>query len=318
MDRYRRRDSDQSARPVTVRVSSRAAVLALVAFLLVFAVALGSSRSLAAPGPRGPARSAPDIAGDLALALAVLVAMVLAGLGYALWSGRRRRRDDEQERIEQLPVPWWQRSLVLVAALLFGAGAVTAAAVTMSRVGSSAGARGPGLGATGSPAASPPGAPMPASPAGGGPVHWWFWASLVVAVVVVAAAGLAFVVWRDRGRGAAAGTLRRAPRPLPEMIEESVAEIERESDPRRAVIRAYVGMEQALARHGVGRHAFEAPQEYLARALGVIRVSGQSGERLTGLFQRARFSEHPVSGTMKQEAIAALAAIRAELMEHAR
>ena len=106
---------------------------------------------------------------------------------------------------------------------------------------------------------------------------------------------------------------RAVPGLLPKAIEESLAEIEREGDPRRAVIRAYVGMERALARCGLGRRPAETPQEYLARALVAIRVSRPAGERLTGLFQRARFSEHPVGAQMKQDAIAALTAVRDEL-----
>ncbi|HEX6678902.1 MAG TPA: DUF4129 domain-containing protein, partial [Actinomycetes bacterium] len=100
---------------------------------------------------------------------------------------------------------------------------------------------------------------------------------------------------------------------LSELVERSLAELEDERDPRRAVIAAYAGMEQTLAASGVPRAPAEAPLEYLARALVELRVSAAAADRLTELFQRARFSHHEVGEAMKREAIEALAAVRDEL-----
>jgi hypothetical protein len=100
---------------------------------------------------------------------------------------------------------------------------------------------------------------------------------------------------------------------LSELVERSLAELEAERDPRRAVIAAYAGMEQALAASGLPRAPAEAPLEYLARALAELRVSPASAGRLTELFQRARFSRHEVGEATKREAIEALAAVRDEL-----
>jgi len=296
----------------------RAALMVMAVVVLVFAVALGSSRSLARVGGPGRVLKPQLIAGDLGVAFTVLALAVLAGLGYALWGGRRRkRRDDEPEWVaEQLPVSWWEKPLVLALALLPVAGLVTALVFLAGRAGHEKGpARtvAPAPAVTAPQRAAHPGTTAPAPPGGLVGVHWWVWG--VLAGVVVAAAVI--VVMRRRLRRARdgwAGTV--VPRGLPAVIEESLEELEREGDPRRAVIRAYVGMEGALARHGLGRKPFEAPQEYLARALGAIRVSRPAGERLTGLFQRARFSEHPIAAQMKQDAITALVAVRDELAEH--
>jgi hypothetical protein len=108
-----------------------------------------------------------------------------------------------------------------------------------------------------------------------------------------------------------------APAPLAEglsaVVERSLADLEAERDPRRAVIAAYAGMEQALAASGLPRAPAEAALEYLARALAELRVSPASAGRLTELFQRARFSRHEVGEATKREAIEALAAVRDEL-----
>jgi len=96
-------------------------------------------------------------------------------------------------------------------------------------------------------------------------------------------------------------------------VDISIAEIEREADPRRAVIRAYSAMESTLARHGLGRRSFEAPGEYLSRAFSALRLSRRPGERLTRLFEQARFSTHAIGPEMKSESIAALSELRGEL-----
>jgi hypothetical protein len=293
----------------------QAALLAICVVVLVFAVALGSSRSLARVGGPGRVLNAQLTGGDLSVAFAVLVLVALAAIITALRGSRRRKRsDDEPEWVdEQLPVPWWEKPLVLALALLPPAGLVTALILLAGH-----GSKGTGPARTVAPTvtaphrAAHPGPSVP-GPAGGPVVHWWVWGA--VAGVVVAAAVIV-AVRRRLGRGRDGWERTVVPHGLPAVIEESLEELEREGDPRRAVIRAYVGMEGALARHGLGRKPFEAPQEYLARALGAIRVSRPAGERLTGLFQRARFSEHPIAAQMKQDAITALVAVRDELAEH--
>jgi hypothetical protein len=290
--------------------------MAMAVVVLVFAVALGSSRSLARVGGPGHVLNAQPIVGDLGVAFAALALAVLAVLVYALWGGRRRkRRDDEPEWVaEQLPVPWWEKPLVLALVLLPLAGLVTALVLLAGHHSKRTGPVHTVAPAVTAPhRATHPGTTVPAPPSGLAGVHWWVWG--VLAGVVVAAAVIVLV--RRRLGRAGNGVARTAvPHGLPAVIDESLAELELEGDPRRAVIRAYVGMERALARHGLGRRPFEAPQEYLVRALGAIRVSRPAGERLTGLFQRARFSEHPIAAQMKRDAITALVAVRDELAEH--
>jgi len=110
----------------------------------------------------------------------------------------------------------------------------------------------------------------------------------------------------DRGAAAAA---------LIELLDETLDDLRREPDPRRAVIAAYARMERSLAATGLPRHPSEAPEEYLERVLVELDASRASVRRLTELFARAKFSPHAIGAPMKDDAIDALVALRAELAE---
>jgi hypothetical protein len=137
-------------------------------------------------------------------------------------------------------------------------------------------------------------------------------AIVVLSVAAFAAAvGAFFYLRARRGRGP---DRARAAIALSEALDESLDDLRRESDARRAVIAAYARMERALSASGLPRHQAEAPLEYLARVLrDLLRASAASVTRLTDLFERAKFSQHAVGPDMKDEAIAALVAVRDEL-----
>ena len=96
-------------------------------------------------------------------------------------------------------------------------------------------------------------------------------------------------------------------------LDESLGELAADLDPRSTVIAAYAQMEKVLARHGLPRHASEAPREYLRRVLPGIGAGAESVERLTALYEHARFSTHEVDGGMRDEAVGALESLRDEL-----
>jgi hypothetical protein len=117
---------------------------------------------------------------------------------------------------------------------------------------------------------------------------------------------------------------RRRPPPTPaerlvELLDDTLDDLEGEPDPRRAVIAAWARMERGLAAAGLPRHPAEAPFEYATRVLeaALARSSSSPVHRLTGLFERAKFSHHPVGEADRQEAIATLRAVRRELAEAA-
>lgn len=97
------------------------------------------------------------------------------------------------------------------------------------------------------------------------------------------------------------------------LLDDTLADLYAEKDPRAAIIKAYARMERLFASYGVPRSRSEAPMEYLERALGELRASGSSLRRLTALFQWAKFSDHEIATWMRDDAIKALVTVRDEL-----
>ena len=85
------------------------------------------------------------------------------------------------------------------------------------------------------------------------------------------------------------------------------------ADPRAAVLAAYARMETALASVGLARRPSDAPREYLARLEAGLGGGRAPAARLTELFERARFSPHPVGEDSRAEAFGALETLRMEL-----
>jgi hypothetical protein len=96
-------------------------------------------------------------------------------------------------------------------------------------------------------------------------------------------------------------------------IDESIDDLRNDRDLRRAIVAAYARMEHALGRAGLLRHPAEAPFEYVERALTSLDTSSAAVHRLTTLFESAKFSKHEPEPGMRDEAIAALMAVRSEL-----
>ena len=96
-------------------------------------------------------------------------------------------------------------------------------------------------------------------------------------------------------------------------VGDSIDQIERDPDARRAIIRAYAQMEHAFDDAGIPRRPYEAPFEYVGRALRGLRVSPPAAGRLAALFERARFSQHVVGAETKHEALGALREIERQL-----
>ena len=284
----------------------RAPLLALSVFLLVFLVALGSGRSLAHVGGPGDLANTRLFIGDL-LVLVVAVAVVPAVL-FAGWQMLRDLHGDSSPGGGERQRERRMIKQVLIIALLGGALALAALAWRQ---------RNPAV--THQPSKhhrSAVVAPRPSSRSQKAAEELLPWVAGGVGACLVLLLSGALIQRRRRLLAALAlpeDGLESPRRELHELFGISIAEIERESDPRRAVIRAYAAMETTLVRHKLGRRPFEAPGEYLGRVFSTLRLSRRPAERLTELFERARFSEHVIGPEMKRESIAALGELRSEL-----
>ena len=137
--------------------------------------------------------------------------------------------------------------------------------------------------------------------------------ALAFATLLVLAAGAVFWGGARRRRALAEPDAPGLQEALADVLEATLDDLRAERDPRRAVIAAYARLERVLAAHGIPRRPSDAPLEYLRRVLHDLSVNPDAVQRLTLLFERAKFSHHAVGPDMKDEAIAALETMQDEL-----
>lgn len=132
----------------------------------------------------------------------------------------------------------------------------------------------------------------------------------VVALMVVGVGGFFAQRALRRRRGSRSG---RVADDLSSLVEETLDDLRAEPDVRLAIVRAYARMERVLERSGLPREEAEAPLEYVARVLLELDVRAEPVHALTELFERAKFSTHPLGVDAKDAAISALEGVRADL-----
>jgi len=137
------------------------------------------------------------------------------------------------------------------------------------------------------------------------------WDEVAIVTALLAAAGVA--AFASRKAKPMRPLWRRSQDEVALALDESLDDLRAEPDLRRAIIAAYARMERTLAAAGIPRRPAEAPLEYLARALHDLDASAGAVTRLTDLFEWAKFSHHEPDASMRDEAIAALVALRDEL-----
>ena len=266
-----------------------AAVAALVA---VVALASRPGGTLAPVAGPAMARTALDSVFYLLVALGVIDALVLVWL---LWPHEDVGPGPRLER---------RRHSVLAGVLL----AVTLVLLIWSRNGHLGRlpllVRGlPSVGA-------PPGVPHLGP--GGEAAQGVDWAAAAITLLVLAVIGA--LGWRALRAPRRALRLVRSPlADLKAALEEALVDAAAESDPRRAVLAAWVRVERLLAEHGAGRRPHEAPFEFAARAAVAVGLEAGAIERLAGLYEWARFSVHEVTAAMRREALDGLAQVRDRL-----
>jgi hypothetical protein len=138
----------------------------------------------------------------------------------------------------------------------------------------------------------------------------WIWLPASTAVGLLGAVAIGA---RRRRRLRARDEDAEIARVVSVLVLESLDDLRRERDARRAVIACYARMEGTLARVGSGREPFETPFEYMERVLVRLRASADSVRCLTHLFEEAKFSRQVVNERMRGRAIDALTNLQREL-----
>ncbi len=281
----------------------RAPVAIVVLLGLVGIVAIAATGRAPARGESSPNGHPPTLLIDYLSTLAVL--FVPAGVILIVWAAFMRRMHRARGVEEGRRVPWVKFGITMAIFLAIFVYART-------HYGRQTGPKTPTVATPTVPSSKHKGQSQAKKepPAAVKPQFQWL-LIVVLGSLVVAFVGVAgILVLRRRGQPL-------PPRPmavvLSEVLSETLDDLRAEPDPRKAVIGAYARMERTLAARGVPRETFEAPLEYLSRVLALVPVSSWSTSRLTGLFERARFSPHEIDAKMKDDAIDALVGLRAEL-----
>jgi hypothetical protein len=285
------------------------AAVVVVSFLLAALIGMTSADSPWLPGD-GSRSSSPTIVGEvLAVALAAGLCILLALIWVHTSRRRREKRPDGSPiATDGLGSSVRAGSVVLVGGTLAVVALVIVFWFLLQQADSAQPPPPPSVSTIRDVTALPPSEPLPSA----SPVFNWFLIGLAASIAVVVP--LALIARRRR-------QMTDGPQPedgeVPESVAravgESIDQIERDPDARRAIIRAYAQMEHAFDDAGVPRRPYEAPFEYLGRALRGVRVSAPAAGRLAGLFERARFSQHVVDAETKDDAIGALREIERQL-----
>ncbi|MDR3534381.1 MAG: DUF4129 domain-containing protein [Rhodopila sp.] len=100
---------------------------------------------------------------------------------------------------------------------------------------------------------------------------------------------------------------------LASAIATGLHDLQAGDDPRQAVIACYRRCEDTLALHRRRRHPAETPREFVHDALAALRLPAPAIGSLLLVFERARFSDLPITSHDRDVAVTALGSIRATL-----
>lgn len=111
---------------------------------------------------------------------------------------------------------------------------------------------------------------------------------------------------RPYGEEPARSDLRRS-------VSKARSDLESIGDPREAILHSFDRLRADLAAAGVEPRGDDTPRRVVLRALAEAAAPRQPVEDLVAIYERARFSSHPVGERQRDAAIAALRTIEAAL-----
>lgn len=149
----------------------------------------------------------------------------------------------------------------------------------------------------------------------------------VVALIQLVVVGLCLWVlylifryaWRSVPRMSSRTIPRRPLQALPalpdELVETADARLAllKEGEPRNAIVACWVDLEDSASAAGLPRHPAETAAEYTIRVLHTWDIAPAALGGLAELYREARYSRHPVTEQHREEAIARLTMIHADL-----
>lgn len=287
-----------------------AAPLPAALLLLVCLVALGASAQV---GSTGGTSVTPVLRAGATLAAVLAGTLALAGLAMLIWmlaAPRLRHNGDlAEEEPDTLPLSRLDR-FAATALGLFLMGVIAAMVWLIIHAhsgGSTVTAVPPPF--TGSAQGSHP----PNGNASTGVNHGPDIAVILggIALLVVAALAIAlFITLSDRrARRSAPGDRAMQPAAATPMGSQGI-DPALVADPRQAVLVAYRHVEATMESRGLARSAIETPHEFLGRTCAAQAELAAPMSTITALFERARFSSHPISPQMRLTAIEQAHAVR--------
>lgn len=97
-------------------------------------------------------------------------------------------------------------------------------------------------------------------------------------------------------------------------VEEGLADLDDDGDPRRVVIACWARLEAAAAAAGTPREPGDTSTDLVARLLGTHLISGDVLAAFAAVYREARFATHTVDTSMRDQARLALVQLRDELL----
>jgi hypothetical protein len=275
---------------------------------------LASLVALASGGSQWHAGGREDVPVGLVCALAAAAGALFVGSLLLVWAGtpsmqkrRRQRRRLEAGDLEELGASLSAGGRA--AAIVGGAIGLFLLLTLPFLVPTPATPPGstPGTTATRGDASTP-------APAGHATSATLTWLVVGSAAALLLIAPAAVVIRRRRARRARQALVPDAAARVGSDLRRSLADLESERDPRLAVERAYARMEESLGAIELSRASDETPTEFTARVLRVLGASAAAASDLTGLFEIARFSDHPMDEDDRRRAIASVRRVEAEVV----